>query len=223
MTGQSVRYLRFDVDNPYVSRVKSYSAFRISFHDEDYLGYIGDLLDILDSYGQKGTFFFRPRYTLPTKVLAESILAKGHEIGHHVDKTRDINKMREEKTILERVAGQVEGITIHGRGIPLLSPSGDGYNEQYLSYCVELGYIYEGTGLRREYERLRGLTILPAHTTLDRHLKADIPDAIMLVHPCRIFRNRKVREIFEEVLTRYRFRPLKEAVELEPARHFGSE
>ena len=223
MTGQSVRYLRFDVDNPYVSRVKSYGAFRISFRDEDYLGYVGDLLDILDSYGQKGTFFFRPRYTLPTRALAESILAKGHEIGHHVDKTRDINKMREEKTILETVAGQVLGITIHGRGIPFLSPSGDGYHEQYLSYCIELGYIYEGTGLRNRLEKLEELTILPAHFTLDRRLKADVPDLIMLVHPCRVFRKRAVREVFEEVLTRYRFLPLTAAVELESRRHLGLE
>jgi len=216
-----VRYLRFDVDNPYVSRAKSYSAFRISFRDKDYLGYIGELLDILDSYGQKGTFFFRPRYTLPTRALAESILAKGHEIGHHVDKTRDINKMREEKTILERVAGQVAGITIHGRGIPFLSPGGDGYHKQYLSYCIELGYIYEGTGLRNKLGKLEELTILPAHTTLDGHLKADIPDLIMLVHPCRVFRKRAVREVFEEVLTRYRFLPLIAAIE--SRRQFGLE
>ena len=220
-----MRYLRFDVDNPYVSRVKSYSAFLISFRDREYLRYIGDLLDILGSYGQRGTFFFRPRYTLPGRALAESILAKGHEIGHHVDRTRDIKKMREEKSILESVAGAVDGITIHGRGIPFLSPSGDGYHEQYLAYCIELGYVYEGTGLRKECEKLGDLTILPGHTTLDRHLKADIPDIITLVHPCRIFRNRKVRVVFEEVLTRYRFLPLKAAIELEPepARHFGLE
>jgi len=220
LTDQSVRYLRFDVDNPYVSKVKSYGAFRISFRDKDYLGYIGDLLDILDSYRQKGTFFFRPRYTLPIRALAESILAKGHEIGHHVDKTRGIDKMREEKMILEGVAGVVDGITIHGRGIPLLSPSGDGCHEKYLSYCIELGYTYEGTGLRNKFEKLDGLTILPTHTTLDRYSKPDIPELIMLVHPCRVFRNRMMREVFEETLTRYRFLPLKAAVELESGRQF---
>ena len=223
MTDQSVRYLRFDVDNPYVSRAKSYSAFRISFRDKDYLGYIGEFLDILDSYGQKGTFFFRPRYTLPTRALAESILAKGHEIGHHVDKTRDIDKMRQEKMILERVAGQVAGITIHGRGIPFLSPSGDGYHQQYLSYCIELGYIYEGTGLRDDLEKLEELTILPKHTTLDRHLMANVPNLIILVHPCRVFRNRMIRGLFDEILTRYRFLPLKAAVEHEPRMRCGLE
>jgi len=207
-----VRCLRFDVDNPYVSRLKSYRAFRFGFRDNDHLRYIEDVLDILDSYKQKGTFFFRPRYTLPTRTLTESILSRGHEIGHHVDRTRDIRKMREEKAILEEIAGTVRGITIHGRGFPILSPSGDGYHGHYLSYCVELGYVYEGTGLRSEFSKYEKLAIFPTHTTLDRELSTSNLKTVVLVHPCKVLRSQTVREAFEKALKTYRFVPMKEAL-----------
>lgn len=208
-----VRYLRFDVDNPYVSRLKSYRAFRLGLRDDRYLRYVEEVLTMLDVHEQKGTFFFRPRYTLPNRALIELILGRGHEIGHHVDRTRNISKMREEKAILEEDAGTVLGITIHGRGLPVLSPSGDGYHEQYLSYCAELGYAYEGTGLRTEFDRYEKLVVFPAHTTLDRELSASIRNHVMLLHPCRLLRSQTVRRVFGKVLKAYRFVPMKEALD----------
>jgi hypothetical protein len=207
-----VRYLRFDVDNPYVSRLKSYRAFRLGLLDDRFLRYVEEVLTMLDVHEQKGTFFFRPRYTLPNRALTELILGRGHEIGHHVDRTLDISKMREEKTILEDDAGTVLGITIHGRGLPVLSPSGDGYHDKYLSYCAELGYAYEGTGLRTEFDTYEKLVVFPAHTTLDRELSTSIRTHVMLLHPCRLLRNASVREVFEKVLKAYRFVPLKDAL-----------
>jgi peptidoglycan/xylan/chitin deacetylase (PgdA/CDA1 family) len=208
-----VRYLRFDVDNPYVSRLKSYRTFRLGLRDDRYLRYVEQVLAMLDDHEQKGSFFFRPRYTLPNKALTELILGRGHEIGHHVDRTRDISKMREEKTILEEDAGTVLGITIHGRGLPVLSPSGDGYHDKYLSYCAELGYAYEGTGLRNEFDTYEKLVVFPAHTTLDRELSASIQSHVMLLHPCRLLRSKTVRSVFEKVLKTYRFVPMKEALD----------
>ena len=208
----SVRYLRFDVDNPYVSRLKSYRAFRLGLRDDRFLRYVEQILTMLDVHEQKGTFFFRPRYTLPNRALIELILGRGHEIGHHVDRTRDISKMREEKAILEEAAGTVLGITIHGRGLPVLSPTGDGYHDKYLSYCAELGYTYEGTGLQNEFDRYEKLVVFPAHTTLDRELSTSIRTHVMLLHPCRLLRNASVREVFEKVLKAYRFVPMKEAL-----------
>ena len=207
-----VRYLRFDVDNPYVSRLKSYRAFTLGLRDDRFLRYVEEVLTMLDVHEQKGTFFFRPRYTLPNRALTELILGRGHEIGHHVDRTRDISKMREEKTILEEDAGTVLGITIHGRGLPVLSPSGDGYHDKYLSYCAELGYAYEGTGLQTEFDTYEKLVVFPAHMTLDRELSTSIRTHVMLLHPCRLLRNASVREVFEKVLKAYRFVPMKEAL-----------
>lgn len=208
-----VRYLRFDVDNPYVSRLKSYRAFTLGLRDDHYLRYVEEVLTMLEAHEQKGTFFFRPRYTLPNRALTELILGRGHEIGHHVDKTRDISKMREEKKVLEEGAGNVLGITIHGRGLPVLSPSGDGYHNKYLSYCAKLGYAYEGTGLWSEFKRYEKLVVFPTHTTLDRELTTNVRHDVMLLHPCRLLRSQTTRKLFERVLGAYRFVPMKEVLD----------
>ncbi|MGD9130306.1 MAG: polysaccharide deacetylase family protein [Candidatus Bathyarchaeota archaeon] len=208
------KFLRFDIDNPCKSIPKSYLSFKFpKFSD---LSYLTQILDLLRDYNQKGTFFFRPDYTMPSPSLIRSLIRDGHEIGHHVDHTVNIKEMQREKLTLESKCGNTLGITIHGHGLPFLSPSGEGFHNRYFEYCVKLGYKYEGTGhytgipKTKFFSKLDGLIIFPRHLTFDKFPKTDFAEKTLLAHPVRLVRDKKLLRSFEEVLKRYNFIPQRE-------------
>jgi hypothetical protein len=208
------KFLRFDVDNPCKSIPSSWISFRFpKFSD---LSYLEQILDLLRAYNQKGTFFFRPYYTIPSPSLISLLIRDGHEIGHHADHTINLKEMQREKITLESKCGKVSGITLHGHGLPLLSPNGEGFHNRYFEYCIELGYTYEGTGhytgipKKNSFSKLDGLIIFPRHLTFDKFPKTDFAEKILLAHPVKLVRNTKLMKLFERVLEKHNFIPLRE-------------
>ena len=207
------KFLRFDVDNPTKSIVRSFLSFRFPIFSN--LSYLKPILDLLREYDQKGSFFFRPYYTIPSSSLVNSLLRDGHEIGHHVDHTKNIKEMQMEKLKLESKCGKVVGITIHGYGLPLVSPSGQAFHNKYFDYCVKLGYKYEGTGhytdlSKKKFSKFNGMYVFPHHLTFDRFPKTEFTQKVLMAHPCRLARNKKILALFERVLQNYKFIPQRE-------------
>lgn len=207
------KFLRFDVDNPAKSVLRSFLSFRFPILSN--LSYLKPILDLLHDYNQKGTFFFRPYYTMPSALLVKSLLRDGHEIGHHVDHTKNIAEMQKEKLRLESKCGKILGITIHGYGLPLVSPSGEAFHDKYFEYCVKLGYKYEGTGhytdlLNKKLTNFDGMYVFPRHLTFDQFPKTDFDEKVMMAHPCRLARNKNLLRLFERVLQNYKFIPQRE-------------
>ena len=207
------KFLRFDVDRPCKSISRSFISYR--FPEFSDLSYLEQILDLLRAYNQKGTFFFRPYYTMPSPSLIRLLIRDGHEIGHHVDHTINVKEMQREKLTLESKCVKILGITLHGHGLPLLSPNGEGFHNRYFEYCIELGYKYEGTGhytdipKKKSFSNLDGLVVFPRHLTFDKFPKTDFAEKVLLAHPVRLARNTKLMKLFERVLEKHKFVPLR--------------
>ena len=98
------------------------------------------ILDILDEYEVKTTFFLVGIWVDKYPELVKEIVARGHEIGNHSASHPYMtkispDKMREELGIM---SGQVEKLT--GVSPTLFRPPYGDYNDQVVTTCREAGY-----------------------------------------------------------------------------------
>lgn len=102
--------------------------------------YTNDILDILDKYDIKSTFFLVGFWAEKHEDLVKEIHERGHEIGNHSTNHPYMTKLSKEQMVKElRDTGDlIEGIT--GEKPILFRPPFGDYNDQLIRTCEDNGY-----------------------------------------------------------------------------------
>jgi polysaccharide deacetylase family sporulation protein PdaB len=99
-----------------------------------------ELLDTLDEYGVKATFFLCGIWVEDNTELTKEISNRGHEIGTHSYTHPDMAKISAEsiKKELTDSANLIKQTT--GKDVPLFRPPFGSYNDRLIKTATELGY-----------------------------------------------------------------------------------
>ncbi len=102
---------------------------------------IPTLLEILDQYDAKATFFVLGQWAEENPDAIKAIVSAGHEIGTHSNTHPDMAELDEEK-IIEELSRSCEKIEAAGGGKPTLfrAPSGS-YDNDVIATASEQGFI----------------------------------------------------------------------------------
>lgn len=229
--------LRFDVDKVYGDHFLDYFNYltKIRLSTKRQFSKEKTLLKTLEEYEARGTFFFRPLYTLPTDELVAQIKDLKCKIGLHADKTLNIQEMRRNKKILEeRIGSKIMGITTHGKGLFGVLASGELRHSHFLKFAAEVGYLYDATSGPENptwkpnvfsFERKK-ILMFGKHITIDTlfykrrnkvfsetiNICSDVianrGNFILLLHPNR-FSEKPIKTLFERLLNWFNDNDLK--------------
>lgn len=110
-------------------------TFNVAWDDKD----VRKVLDILDNYGVKSTFFFVGEWVQKYPESASLIYSKGHELASHSQTHADMTKLSHDKALLEITQSQEIISKISGEK-PLLfrAPSG-AYDNKVIEVAEEAG------------------------------------------------------------------------------------
>ena len=98
------------------------------------------ILDILDEYGVKTTFFLVDIWTQKFPDLVQEILARGHEIGNHSLTHAHMNKL-DQQGIIKELSGMADGLEkVAGVRPTLFRPPYGEYNDLVISTARAQGY-----------------------------------------------------------------------------------
>lgn len=111
-------------------------SFDASWGGEQTLG----ILDVLDEYDVKATFFLVGIWVEKYPELVKEIAARGHEIGNHSATHPHMTKISEAKMReeLETMSSQLEQLT--GTRPTLFRPPYGDYNDRVVTLCRQEGY-----------------------------------------------------------------------------------
>ena len=102
--------------------------------------YLPSILDTLDEYGVKATFFIGGSWADGNTEMLREIAARGHELGNHGNFPRDQDKLSYEKNAEEiRLCGQLVE-TLCGVKPSLFAPPSGAYSEDTVNAAAALGY-----------------------------------------------------------------------------------
>lgn len=111
-------------------------TFDVSLGDE----YIDEILDVLDKYNVKATFFIVGEWIDKNEDKIQEIHKRGHEIGNHSNKHPDMANISKEKMINDININEAKIRKVTGEGTKLFRcPSGN-YNDLVLDTARELGF-----------------------------------------------------------------------------------
>ncbi|WP_050606656.1 polysaccharide deacetylase family sporulation protein PdaB [Clostridium niameyense] len=111
-------------------------TFDVSLGDE----YIDGILDVLDKYDVKATFFIVGEWIDKNEDKMKEIHKRGHEIGNHSNKHPDMANISKEKMINDININEAKIRKVTGEGTKLFRcPSGN-YNDLVLDTARELGF-----------------------------------------------------------------------------------
>ena len=100
---------------------------------------VGKILNILDEYEAKATFFIGGSWADDNIDCVREIYSRGHEIGSHGYFHKDHSKMSREAN-LEEIRPSVKLLEmIYGEKVSLFAPPSGAFNENTLNACEELG------------------------------------------------------------------------------------
>lgn len=144
--------LGFDFDSSSVWMEAFHKSSQIYMSRGEYGAVVGvpRILDLLDQYGIKATFFV-PGHTLDTyPAVCEEILSRGHEIGHHGYVHEDPFEMNldEEKAALEKGLRTLEKIGVKPRGYR--SPGFD-FSPDTLHLLESYGFEYDSSLMGNDF------------------------------------------------------------------------
>lgn len=110
-------------------------TFNVAWDDKD----VRKILDVLDNYGLKSTFFFVGEWVQKYPDSASLIHSKGHELASHSQTHADMTKLTHDKAMLEITQSQEIISKISGKK-PLLfrAPSG-AYDNKVIEVAKEAG------------------------------------------------------------------------------------
>lgn len=111
-------------------------TFDISYNERN----IDEILNILDKYNVKATFFVVGKWIDKNEEVVKKIHKNGHEIGNHSYSHTDFNKISEEeiKKELETTSKKIKNIT--GEDVKIFRPPYGELNENGVKTCELLGY-----------------------------------------------------------------------------------
>lgn len=136
-----------------------------------------EILDILDKYNVKATFFIIGNWAEDFPELTKEIYKRGHEIGNHSDTHPDFTQVSKERIIREISVADAKIMKITGQGTKLFRCPSGSYNDNALNAVKSAGYYciqwdvdsidWKAEGADKEYERV---------------MKKIKPGSIMLFH-----------------------------------------
>jgi peptidoglycan-N-acetylglucosamine deacetylase len=110
-------------------------SFDISWGEDN----TAKILDILDKYNVKATFFLVGGWIDGNGEMVKEIAKRGHEIGNHTNKHPNMSKITREKLIEEIMTCDAKIMALTGKGTKLFRcPSGE-YNDVVLDTAQSLG------------------------------------------------------------------------------------
>ncbi|MDO4552182.1 MAG: polysaccharide deacetylase family protein [Bacillota bacterium] len=100
----------------------------------------GPILDILDQYGVKTTFFLVDFWAEEFPEDVKEIAARGHEIGNHSSSHPDMTQLTKEEIKAELTACGTRILELTGVQPTLFRPPFGSYNNTLIETCRECGY-----------------------------------------------------------------------------------
>lgn len=101
---------------------------------------IEEMLDILDQYQAKATFFVVGQWCDKYPGLVKLIAERGHEVGNHSDTHPDMTRMTREQIAADIEAAGAKIETLTGRRPTMFRAPSGGYNDLVLETARGLGY-----------------------------------------------------------------------------------
>jgi peptidoglycan-N-acetylglucosamine deacetylase len=98
------------------------------------------ILDILDKYNVKATFFIVGAWIDDHKELVREIVNRGHELGNHTNRHPDMDKISREKLIQEIMTCDAKIMSVTGQGTKLFRCPSGAYNELVLNTVESTGH-----------------------------------------------------------------------------------
>ncbi|CAB1252132.1 Peptidoglycan-N-acetylmuramic acid deacetylase PdaA [Clostridiaceae bacterium BL-3] len=112
-------------------------TFDVSLGKDDYTEKI---LDLLDKYDIKATFFVVGDWVDKNPVKLEEIYKRGHEIGNHSNRHPNMTKISREKIIEDININEAKIRSITGAGTELFRCPEGAYNDRVIDLVKESGY-----------------------------------------------------------------------------------
>ncbi|KNF07455.1 hypothetical protein CLPU_16c00080 [Gottschalkia purinilytica] len=102
--------------------------------------YTEDILNTLDKYKVKTTFFLVDFWVKKHPDVLKKIDKKGHEIGNHSTNHPEMSKLSKEEIIKEIKTTEESIEKVIGKKTTLFRPPFGDYNDNLINTCRELGY-----------------------------------------------------------------------------------
>ncbi|MCM8711630.1 polysaccharide deacetylase family sporulation protein PdaB [Clostridium sp. SYSU_GA19001] len=98
------------------------------------------ILDILDEYKVKATFFLVGAWIDDNENLVKDIVKRGHELGNHTNKHPDMTKISKEKMLQDIMSCEAKIIAISGQSTKLFRCPSGAYNDLVIETVQNAGY-----------------------------------------------------------------------------------
>lgn len=148
-------------------------TFDISYNE----GNVDKILDVLDKYDVKATFFVVGNWVDNNQDIVKKIHDRGHEIGNHSYSHPYFNEISESemKTELDKTSKKIKDII--GEETTLFRPPYGEINENGVKYCESLGYkVINWDVDSMDWKNIKGIYIV------DRVAQNTSPGSIILFH-----------------------------------------
>lgn len=138
---------------------------------------IDEILNILDKYNIKSTFFLVGSWVDDNEELVDKIHKKGHELGNHSNTHANTKELSEEAIVqeLEITSSKIEKIT--GDKTTLYRPPFGDVDNKTLDICKSLGYKV----IKWDIDSMDWKEIGPNHV-IERVARSSGPGSIVLFH-----------------------------------------
>lgn len=137
--GGSAAAVSYKSDNLYYGGDKNGNTVSLTFNVYEGTAIVGQILDILDEYDAKATFFIGGAWADDNIDCVREIYRRGHELGSHGYFHKDHSKMSYEAN-LEEIRPSVKLLEmICGQKITLFAPPSGAFAESTINACSELG------------------------------------------------------------------------------------
>lgn len=129
----------YESDNLFYGGNESKGAVGLTFNVYESTKNVLKILDVLDEYEAKATFFIGGSWADDNVDCVREIFRRGHEIGSHGYFHKDHSKMTYEQN-LEEIRPSIKLLEmINGRKINLFAPPSGAFSENTLAACSYLG------------------------------------------------------------------------------------
>lgn len=136
--GGSAAAVSFKSDNLFYSGDENGNAVSLTFNVYEGTAIVEQILDILDEYGAKATFFIGGAWADDNIDCVREIYRRGHELGSHGYFHKDHSKMTYEAN-LEEIRPSIKLLEmICGQKITLFAPPSGALAENTLTACKKL-------------------------------------------------------------------------------------